>query len=308
MKIIQNFSSGKHIKKLPIVDILIWYTGLVKLKSFNYKLKLYCTSADIPFLKAWNLYNFYDEINTTFLDSFFPKIDETNFWSVRKLECINYEFEHSFEPFIYLDTDIILNEPISFTGEVIVWSPEMVSPIYPSWEDLSLPPNYKMPDWLYSTKEPYNCGILGFKTKSIFQAFLEEYYKFTVNNPCYLTSFMIKLPSEKRCVWACNSEQRLLRGFCKHLNLEVCCFMPEPLLGICEKGAHYYVYRYNWRLLNMYKGLWPSWIINNLIAELSAQVKLILAQLPETDLFYFLERSSALKGLYYNETLLELYC
>ena len=51
MRIIQNFSSGKHIKTLPVTDILIWYVGLLSLKQDNHILKLYCKESDVPFLK-----------------------------------------------------------------------------------------------------------------------------------------------------------------------------------------------------------------------------------------------------------------
>ena len=69
MKIIQNFSSKKHVKEFPIMDILIWYLGLIKLRAFGYKIKLYCEKKDFEFLKQWGLFDLYDEIDDTFLSS-----------------------------------------------------------------------------------------------------------------------------------------------------------------------------------------------------------------------------------------------
>ena len=77
-------------------------------------MKLYCKSENVEFLKENDLYNLYDEIDTDFLDNFTEPldIDETIFWSHRKLRCIEHEFNINEKLFIYSDTDVICEKPL----------------------------------------------------------------------------------------------------------------------------------------------------------------------------------------------------
>ena len=296
MKVIQNFSSKKHILEYPKVDILIWYVGLLQLKKFGHSLKLYCEKKDLDFLKQWGLLDFYDEIDTEVLAKFKPNINETNFWSVRKLECIRHEFEVSAEKFAYIDTDIIVNRSLEFEDDILVWGPEdNRSGVYLDWKHLSLPKDYILEDWLKNTLAGFNCGILAFKSKEVFNTYLEEYYKFTVDNPCTLK--MINLPSEnQRNSWACTAEQRILKGICVKLNLSIEAFMDEVGIGSCENGIHYFIFRHYWReLKNKYfYGPEKDFAINSLNTHvkvcfkyLDERGKEIFLQIPEFNYLYF---------------------
>ena len=113
MKIIQNFSSKKHIAQLPFFDIAMWYVGLQQLKNFGYTTKLYCEKKDFNFLNKWHLLELYDEVDSSFLteiqkDDTYNAINDEYFWSKRKLFCIEHEFQINSEPFMYMDTDILL--------------------------------------------------------------------------------------------------------------------------------------------------------------------------------------------------------
>ena len=165
MKVIHNFSSNKHYTKIPLTDILIWICGLYSLKVYDNTIKLYCKESDIAFLKKYGIYYLYDEIDTSFLESFVSPVDETNFWSIRKLACIENEFSVSKEPFVYMDTDIILNIPLDCPSDVLVWGLEPTGGVYIPLDMLSIPDNYEIPDWLAATNNAYNCGILSFKSK-----------------------------------------------------------------------------------------------------------------------------------------------
>ena len=261
MKVIQNFSSRKHIKDFPIIDTLIWYVGLLKLKLFGYTTKLYCEKKDFEFLKHWGLLDLYDEIDDTFLSTDFlvkndTFINGTNFWSKRKIECIKHEFEVSKESFVYMDTDIILNDPLEIGDvDLFAWSNENNGEVYIDWEHLSTSEDYIMPRYIYENREAYNCGILYFKDQWKFMQYRTEYLNYVINNPCILYGVDCS-ELVVRNVWACNAEQRILRAVAKHNNWKVGVIEGKnnyPYIGIDDKGAHYYCYRGCWRLLDKEK-------------------------------------------------------
>ena len=254
MKIIQNFSSKKHIKEFPITDILVWYIGLLKLRALGNTIKLYCEKKDFEFLKYWGLFDLYDEIDDSFLSSNelvnSEIINGTNFWSKRKIECIKNEFDVANEPFVYMDTDIILNVPFKIDSEIdlIAWSPETQEKIYIPWNHLSIPNGYKMPKYIYQTEGAYNCGILYFRTKQQFLEYRRQYLNYTMNNPCE-TRGVTAWEETIRNIWACNAEQRILKAVAEHNNWNVQLIMDKQAPGACEFGIHYYYMRGFWRLL-----------------------------------------------------------
>lgn len=296
MKIIQNFTSNKHYQNIPIIDILIWSCGLNNLKVFKHKLKLYCKSSDIKFLKDWGLFDFYDEIDTSFLETFESTVNETNFWSIRKLACIEHEFDISAEPFIYMDTDIIMNIPLSNPSDLLVWGLEPQRGVYLSWEHYSLPYGYSLPDWLKNTHDAYNCGVLAFKNKEFFNLYLKEFYKFTEGNVCLLSESAEKtfLDSEKRAIWACTAEQRILKGLAEKLNWDVTAVNTEAHEHMSESGIHYYILRNNWRQLRDRSDFLSEDIKNIIIFQLNSTVQSILAWLPQNIRALFLDRSEEL--------------
>lgn len=196
----------------------------------------------------------YTEIDDTFLASNKlingKSINGENFWSVRKIECIKNEFEVSDEPFIYMDTDIIMNQPFQLdnTVDLLVWSPETQEKIYIPWTHLSVPKGYVMPRYIYETEGAYNCGVLYFKDKKIFSEYRKQYLAYTINNPCE-TSGVSAAPSVIHNIWACNAEQRILKAISNACNLNVNYIMPEQGIGACAAGIHYYCFRGCWRLL-----------------------------------------------------------
>ena len=81
MIIFNTFTNYQRVKKLPEVDILIWTVCLLRYKMFGYHTKLFCTKADIPFIKEWHLYELYDIIDTDLFENceMLNKIDNTHF-------------------------------------------------------------------------------------------------------------------------------------------------------------------------------------------------------------------------------------
>ena len=312
MKIVQNFSSKKHIKRLPLFDIMIWYVGLTHYKQLGYTTKLYCEKKDFPFLKKWGLYDLYDEIDTKFLptlkdDQRFIKINGTNFWSVRKLFCIENEFKVSKEPFIYSDTDIILIKKIYLPDEadILAWTVEHEN-IYIDWENMSVPPDYIMPDFMKDVYEAFNCGLMWFKDYPRFNEYFNEYLKFTSLNPCILADNVTEDATTVKNIWACNAEQRILTAMATKNDWNVILFMVKSDIGIdgfSPNGIHYYLLRGALRQ-TAGKNNGEFWL-----GFLSNQVKYLLDEIKETniDLFNQFMVEKELSDLYNDDITLTHY-
>lgn len=307
MKVIQNFSSNAHYTTIPLTDILIWCTGLYNLKSLGHSLKLYCKESDLDFLKKYNLDTFYDEIDISFLQTYKPKINERNFWSVRKLACIENEFNSSTEPFIYVDTDVIINMPLHCPTDLLVWGLEPAGGVYLPWNEFSVPKDYVLPEWLEKTQDAYNCGVLAFKTKDLFMRYLEEYYKFTLENPCKLVSETQLTEEEKRSVWACTAEQRILKGLTDYLDWEPSAITITPHNHYSDSGIHYYILRQNWRLLRDHKDQLSEEQHQIILFQLNHTIKTCLSWLPEYFRNVFLEASIEFKRLYEGDYIINNY-
>lgn len=260
MKVIQNFSSGKHITQFPIFDIMIWIAGVNQLKKLGYTTKLYCEERDLDWLQQWHLLDLYDDIDTQVLASInWDGIQQDKFWSVRKLYCINHEMSLTAPTdFFYMDTDIILFQALSFSDphngtpcDLFIWSPdpENKNSIYCDLQYLSTPPGYSMPTWFKETTTAFNCGILYFRTREMWQTYFQEYVRFVVNNPCAFVYVVPKTDSEEtlRNIWACNAEQRLLAGLARHNHWYLGAVMRESGQGFCAAGTHFYIIRGLWR-------------------------------------------------------------
>lgn len=268
MLVIQNFSNLKHQKKFYETEILIWATGLLKYKSFGYKTKLYCTEEEIPFLKEWGLYDLYDEIDSTFFNSWIcnlGQVNEERFWSTRKIEALYHELIQleNKEPVIYSDTDIIMEKPFNIEDQdCLFWSPEhweddVEGNVYVNWDILSKPMGYELPEYLKKVMDAYNCGILYFRDPKVFEEYRAEYFTFVIGNPCELIpqegmDYDYEDLKKRNNVWACNAEQRILRGVIEQLGLKPAFVMDTKKDGVCENGIHYFIYRMCWKELDKY--------------------------------------------------------
>lgn len=259
MIIFNTFTNYKRIAKLPETDVLIWATCLIRYKIFGYTTKIFCTQKDIQFLKDWHLFELYDIIDTQLFTNcpILEKIDNTHFWSTRKIEAMYYQLYILNEPAIYTDIDIIMRQPFDLSGDVLVWSPEEWSTdegsIYVPWRNLSKPKGYIMPKWIIDTRDAYNCGVWYFKNREVFAQYRDEYYNFCLGNPCIIKhknrDDVADLDSNN-AVWACNAEQRILKAVLTHNKQQVKFVMPERKKGWSKQGVHYFFYRISWRFLN----------------------------------------------------------
>lgn len=255
MYVINNFSNQSYAN-ITIVDKLIWMLSLIHYKKLGYTTKLYCEESDIQFLKDNHLYKYYDEIDTMTIaaDPVLPNINNKEFWFWRKIVAIEKEFEMGHD-FFYSDTDIILRRAPRFRDcDLYVWWFEdrdsenwhKRTTVYCDWDDISQPLNYDMPDYIRDTgRDNYNCGLLWFKDKSIFDLWKANMLDFIIDNPC---EFYRKEVAGIKAVFACNAEQRMLRGVANHLNLKVKAFDNQILSnGITPIGAHFFFWRAAWR-------------------------------------------------------------
>ena len=254
MKWINNFTSNKHVANTPFFDIMVWYVSVYNAKLFGYTTKLYCTPKDVDWLEKRGILSLYDEVDVDFLsdEGNYPDVDQTKFWSIRKLICINHEFEISDEPFVFADVDVVLFRPLELgDADLGVWSPDPYgpsAPIYCDWKYLSAPPHYRLPSYVRDVKHAYNCGILYFREARYFRTYYRHFLDWTVGNPCrILVEYEADGEATLRNIWACNAEQRILAAVSDKWRWKVFQVMPEVGIGICERGIHFYIYRAMWR-------------------------------------------------------------
>lgn len=259
MIVFNTFTNYQRVKQLPEMDILIWTVGLLRYKQLGYNTKLFCTKADMPFIKKWHLYELYDMIDADLFErnEMLQKIDNAHFWSTRKIEAMHWQMSVLDEPAIYSDTDIIMRSRFDLSHDALMWSPESWNTnegqVYVPWRNLSKPEGYKMPQHIVDTKDAYNCGVWWFKDKGMFEEYRKEYYDFCIGNPC-------KIKHRNRddvddlitnnSVWACNAEQRILKAVLDHHKQDVACVMPARGKGWSKQGVHYFFYRISWKYLN----------------------------------------------------------
>lgn len=299
MIIFNTFTNYQRVKKLPEVDILIWTTCLIRYKMFGYTTKLFCTKTDIPFLKEWHLFELYDIIDVDLFENnlMLKSIDNTHFWSSRKIEAMYYQLNILEEPSIYTDVDIIMRKPFDTSKDVLVWSPEEWNTnegqVYVPWRNLSKPKGYRMPQYIIDTKDAYNCGVWYFKNKEVFNEYRNQYYGFSINNPCEIKHRNRDDVDDlitNNSVWACNAEQRILKAVLLHYNQDVAFVMPYKGRGWSKEGVHYFFYRISWQYLHSKEWL-PApdalAMLNLTIAECLGSIK----QLSEEWYKFWLDRS-----------------
>lgn len=259
MIVFNCFSTMKRYGSMPLTDILIWTTSLIRLKSMQYVTKLYCDKSSHEFLDKWHLRQLYDIIDDEFYEQDKEKIESVDsryFWSTRKIEAMHHELELGNDS-IYSDTDIIMRKPFDLSGDFLCWCPEEGSiennSIYVPWRNLSKPLGYMMPKWMLETKDAYNGGIWWFKNKDVYEEYRTEYYRFAVNNPCKIKHTNRDDVSDlitNNNVWACNGEQRVLKAVLDHNNQEVKFIMDERKKGWSKDAVHFFHYRIAWRYLH----------------------------------------------------------
>lgn len=320
MYVINNFSNQKY-SKLSDLDKLVWLISVMHYKSLGYTTKLYCFPEDIEFLKNTPIHQYYDEIDTaTFLeDQSLKTVNTEKFWFWRKIVAIENEFKLG-NDFFYSDTDVVLTKKLDLTDcDLLVWWKEdqdkknwkKTASVYVDWNTLSMPKNYKMPKYIRKTKrDNYNAGLLWFKEKSTFDLWKKDMLDFMTANPCKF----IKTPEYCiNAVWACNTEQRILKGVADHLKLNVKAFDENIYSrGVTSGGAHLFYWRSKWRFLkanfnrsSYYGNLW-SITANKDLAEqvliLCDFVRIWMNELKQNG--YFIEWVYFMNTKYINELLI----
>lgn len=235
--------------KLSQLDIQVWKAGLIVYKEFGYTTKLYCETADIPALKENGIFDLYDEIDTELFNNHLNNSVNTKyFWSYRKLEALYHEFNISNDS-IYSDTDIIMLEPFNLDKDLF-WCKEEDPLVYCDWNNLSKPDNYELPEYLENTICGYNCGIIYIKDKKLINEWYKEYMSFVINNPCKLI-----IEDYQNNIFACNSEQRIIKGIFEKYNIEPNFITEASTIGFSDKGIHLYALKILWKYKTLLSGL-----------------------------------------------------
>ena len=132
-------------------------------------------------------------------------------------------------------------------------------------------------------------------------------FNFTLNNPCILDESIKATDLEKRAIWACNAEQRILKGIIDNLDLEPTAITISPHAHTSEEGIHYYIWRHAWRSLLE----WPDQYFEDerafAISMLNQTIIGCLNILFPEDREFLLAKSDVLRDLYSGVSLLESY-
>ena len=225
------------------MSLLVWVLSIIKWKEYGNTLKLYCDKTTLEDIKKIGFDILYDEIDSDYLESqeACKDINFYWFWAMPKLLSLRHEVVDLVNDVVVVDQDVVPMSDVSrmwTNSDVAVWSnKEYVETraVYKKLHELSLPKDYKIPEWFCGKAKPLNTGIIHIKNKDIVDFYTSEIIKWCKNNE-----------NEKcntRGQTMCNPEQRMLGEIVKHKNLTYSVMQPinEGLFN--RNGFHTHGYK-----------------------------------------------------------------
>lgn len=256
------------------MTLLVWVLSILKWKEYGNQVVLYCDNITLNKIKEFGFEHLYDEINTDLMEQEHKGIDFYCYWAMPKLLALRHEVLTLGNDCVIADQDVVPMQDVKRLWnncDVAVWSnKEFVEfrSIYPELYELSLPRNYKLPEWFTGTAKPLNTGIIHIRDKSIVDLFTSEAIKMATDNH--------NEHKNTTCQTMCNAEQRLLGEIVRHKKLVYGVMQPVNEGLFNRNGFHTHGYKnklnndnslsYNVKLLNMIKDLnYPMYLklINN---------------------------------------------
>lgn len=246
MKIIHTrkrvFENGDHIFAHKM-SLLVWVLSIIKWKELGNSIKLYCDKKTLEDIDKFGFGLLYDEIDTTYLED--PEvckgIDFYCYWAMPKLLALRHEVVDLKNDVVVADQDVVPMKDLSRmwkNSDVTVWSnKEFVElrSIYPELHKLSLPDNYKLPEWFTGIAKPLNTGILHIKNKELVDMYTAEALKMAKDNH--------NKHNNSNCITMCNAEQRLLGEIVKHKGLSYSIVQPINDGLFNRNGFHTHGYK-----------------------------------------------------------------
>lgn len=233
----QDFGFSKKL------NLLTWILSILKWKESGNQVVLYADTPTLEDIKKFGFDTLYDEINTTYLEDkeVCKGIDFYCYWAMPKLLVLKYEALELGNDVVIVDQDVVPMSDISrmwTNSDIAVWSNKEfveIRSVYPRLTKLSLPQNYKLPEWFTGKAKPLNTGIIHIKSKDIVKLFTDEALAMSIDNH--------NEHENTNCQTMCNVEQRLLGEIVQHKGLTYSVMQPinEGLFN--RNGFHIHGYK-----------------------------------------------------------------
>jgi len=184
MKYIHTYKleEGKSFNDLELLTQLL---SVVKLRvsSPSEKIMLYVDTYTLNEYKKFGMDTLYDEVNTDVLDKYPSDKISKDYWSSPKL----WVMKHQEEPFLMLDTDLVLH---NITPDILeraqVSFLHTESPTTYAFPSVLNKPNaFKWTDWdvmAFINTMPANCAAICFTDIEFLKKYTDKYFRFVLNN------------------------------------------------------------------------------------------------------------------------------
>lgn len=232
--------------------LLVWALSAIKWKQFGNDMIMYTDKETLNNMKKFGLDTLYDEINTDLFEngSICKNINFDYFWAMPKILSLHYETYHLGNNVLVSDQDVVPTSDFSRLYDmcdVLVWSnKEYVEDkrLYPNLDKLSLPEDYKLPEWFTGKTQPLNTGVIHFRKKEDAIEYCDEVIKYVSNNK--------NDKNNVRAITMCNAEQRMIGEFLNHKDYSYMTVQPVNE-GLFNKNA-FHVHGYK-NIINNKNGL-----------------------------------------------------
>lgn len=248
------------------MTLLVWILSIIKWKEYNNTIKLYCDNYTLENIKKIGFDILYNEIDSTYLEdkNVCNGINFNWYWAMPKLLALRHEVIDLGNNIVIADQDVVPMSDVSRmwnNTDIAVWSNKEyyeTRSVYNKLQEISLPENYKLPEWFTGIARPLNTGILHIKSKEIVELFTGEALKWVRNNQ--------NNKKNTRCQTMCNVEQRMLGEFLTGTGRGY--YTVQPInAGIFNKNAiHTHGYKdFIEKLKDNKPEVYERWIINILL-------------------------------------------
>jgi hypothetical protein len=263
MKVIHSRISVSD-RELTGSELLVWYLSVLQWKRLGYTTKIYVDDTNLQYIKDKKLYDLYDEVDSTYFNNtngFFTKhdIDKSHFWASSKI----FLLENETEPCIVSDHDFIPFAEIPLESDIVVYHVEkMRKDSYYDYNRYTLAYNtssYSIPEWFTFEQLPFNTSICYINNEEVKKQYIEEAYKYTVNNFCQC---------ENPSVDMIYIEQRFLSELCNYLNISTSTLINlSEVSFINERYFHMIVHKdvdNSIKFNNKYPNSWHIYLLDKL--------------------------------------------
>jgi hypothetical protein len=166
------------------LELLVQLISVCNHKSINPEIPIVFVTnqKSLDFFNGVGFLNLYDQVITDVFDDYPYERVSPNFWATPKLWLMS----HLKDPFLILDTDLILNVPIkNFQGNDLTYLHRELQSGYLRPHEVSVSPSWNWDNLLYYFKRvlPINVSVLHMKNMDFKDYYVKTYFNFVLDNP-----------------------------------------------------------------------------------------------------------------------------